>query len=173
MQTPQLRTLQAEDADALLAFEVDNRAWFEQFIDARPADFYSADGIRRHVATLLDGLAQGRWHPCLLLDETGRIVGRANLKDIDQRSGEAEVGYRIGQQASGRGYASAALAHLIGLAREQWRLRALNAYVTDHNPASARVLLRQGFVLQAQCPALATVAGQLYDGARYQLRLSA
>lgn len=172
MQAPQIRTLQAGDADALLAFEVQQRAWFEQFIEARPDDFYSAAGIRRHISTLLDGLDQGRWHPCLLLDAAGQIVGRANLKDIDRASGEGEVGYRIGQAASGRGYASAALAHLIALAREQWPLRTLNAYVTDHNPASARVLVRKGFVLQAQCPGLARVAGRVYDGARYQLTLS-
>ncbi|MEG1054910.1 MAG: GNAT family N-acetyltransferase, partial [Janthinobacterium sp.] len=86
-----------DDAAPLLAFEQANRAWFERHIDGRPDAFYSIDGIHAHVAQFLDEHAQGRMHPCVIVDEHGQLIGRANLKDIDREQGVAEVGYRIGE----------------------------------------------------------------------------
>ena len=79
-----IRTLRQDDAAPLLAFEQANRAWFERHIDGRPDDFYSLDGIAAHIAQFLAEHAQGRMHPCVIVGEHGELIGRANLKDIDQ-----------------------------------------------------------------------------------------
>ncbi len=41
MKPVRVRTLQSTDAEALLTFELDNREWFERFIDARDAAFFT------------------------------------------------------------------------------------------------------------------------------------
>ena len=173
MSTFTIRTLRPDDAAPLLAFEQANRAWFERHIDRRPDDFYSADGIQAHIAQFLDEHAQGRMHPCVIVDEQGELIGRANLKDIDGQAQTAEVGYRIGEQHAGKGLATAALHHLIALAQDEWQLASLCAYAIDGNAASIRVLERCGFVQGMAVPDIALVAGKVVDGHAYALELRA
>lgn len=166
-----IRTLRLEDAPQLLAFEQDNRAWFERHIEPRPDGFYSADGVLAHIRHFLAGHAGGSLHPCVMLDEHGQLLGRANLKDIDRQAETAEVGYRVGQEHAGKGLATAALRHLIGLARDEWRLARLNAYAIDGNAASIRVLERCGFVPGKGVAEIAIVNGVLVDGHQFSLEL--
>lgn len=167
-----MRTLAQDDADALLAFELANRAWFERNVEARDPAFYSPHGVAQHIAQYLDGHASGAWHPCVLLDEEGRIVGRANLKDIDRAEGSAEVGYRIAHDQTGKGLATLALRHLIALARSTWQLKELRAEITHANQGSAAVLRKCGFVHARELPRLAIVDGAPVDGALYLLDLA-
>ena len=169
MSTFTLRTLRPDDAADILAFEQNNRAWFERHIDARPDDFYSLDGVRAHIAQLLQGHAQGHAHPCLIVGQHGALMGRANLKGIGQQT--AEVGYRIGQEHAGQGLATVALRHLIALARTQWRVQRLTAHAIDGNAASIRVLERCGFVRGEEVARIAAVAGVVVDGHQYSLAL--
>jgi ribosomal-protein-alanine N-acetyltransferase len=173
MSTHTIRTLRPDDAAPLLAFEQANRAWFERHIDRRPAEFYSIDGLHAHVAQFLDAHAQGRLHPCVIVDEHGQLIGRANLKDIDGQTQTAEVGYRIGERQAGKGLATAALRHLITLAQDEWQLVKLCAYAIDGNAASIRVLERCGFVQGVAVPDIAIVGGKVVDGHAYALELRA
>lgn len=167
-----IRTLRLDDAPQLLAFEQDNRAWFERHIDPRPDEFYSADGVLAHIRHFLAGHAGGSLHPCVILDEHGQLAGRANLKDIDRQAQTAEVGYRVGQQHAGQGLATAALRHLIGLAREEWRLARLHACAIDGNAASIRVLERCGFARGNGIADIAIVHGVVVDGHQFSLDLA-
>ncbi|MQA40128.1 GNAT family N-acetyltransferase [Rugamonas aquatica] len=162
-----IKTLQTQDAAPLLQFELENRAWFEQYIAPRDESFYTPHGVQRHIEHYLDGYANGTWHPCLLLDTGGRVVGRANLKDINRHTASAEAGYRIARDAAGQGLATRALQHLIALAQEQWRLQQLQAYVTDNNLASVRVLNKCAFVQGPYQDGMECVAGTLYGGHQF------
>jgi ribosomal-protein-alanine N-acetyltransferase len=166
-----MRTLAHGDAGALLTFELANRAWFERHVEARDPAFYTPDGVARHIAQYLDGHAAGAWHPCVLTDAEGRVVGRANLKDIDRAAGSAEVGYRIAQDQTGKGLATFALRKLIELARSIWQLKELRAEITHANQGSAAVLRKCGFVHARELPRLAMVDNTWVDGALYLLDL--
>ncbi|CAI8891281.1 Acetyltransferase, ribosomal protein N-acetylase [Pseudomonas sp. IT-P44] len=148
METVTIRTLQNTDAEALLTFERDNREWFERHIDARGAAFYSVQGVTEHIAAYLSDYAAGTWHPFVIVDAGGKIVGRANLKDIDTSARSAEVGYRIAQSACAKGLATRAVRHLIEQAQLRWDLNQLVANVYVDNIGSAKVLERCGFVIE-------------------------
>lgn len=148
METVTIRTLQNTDAEALLTFERDNREWFERHIDARGAAFYSVQGVTEHIAAYLSDYAAGTWHPFVIVDAGGKIVGRANLKDIDMSARSAEVGYRIAQSACAKGLATRAVRHLIEQAQLRWDLNQLVANVYVDNIGSAKVLERCGFVIE-------------------------
>ncbi|MEB0077971.1 GNAT family N-acetyltransferase [Pseudomonas sp. CCI3.2] len=142
-----IRMLQSNDAEALLTFEVDNREWFERYIDARGSAFYSVQGVTDHIADYLSSFAAGTWHPFVIEDFGGNIVGRANLKDIDMAERSAEVGYRIAQTACGQGLATMAVRHLVQEAQLHWNLKQLVANVYAGNIGSAKVLKRCGFLI--------------------------
>ncbi|MDE1194976.1 MAG: GNAT family N-acetyltransferase [Pseudomonas sp.] len=140
-----VRELRSTDTEALLAFEVVNREWFESHIDGRDPGFYSPEGVGEHIDSYLSDFAKGVWHPFVIEDASKTIVGRANLKDIDAAKGSAEVGYRVAQSACGQGLATLALNHLIQQARIRWQLTQLVAYVYPENVGSRKVLERCGF----------------------------
>ncbi|CAI8732457.1 Acetyltransferase [Pseudomonas sp. IT-P258] len=148
MESFSVRELKMTDAQALLAFEIHNREWFESHIDARDPAFYSLQGVADHIESYLSDFAIGAWHPFVIEDCSQRIVGRANLKSIDSSTGSAQVGYRIDQRVCGQGLATLALRHLIQEARMRWGLVQLVAYAFRENAGSRKVLDRCGFKLE-------------------------
>lgn len=148
MESFSVRELKRTDAEALLAFEVHNREWFESHIDARDPAFYSLQGVVDHVESYLSDFSIGAWHPFVIVDASQTIVGRANLKCIDLATGSAEVGYRIAQSACGQGLATLALRHLIQQAKTRWELTQLVAFAYKENVGSRTVLDRCGFKLE-------------------------
>jgi ribosomal-protein-alanine N-acetyltransferase len=137
-----LERLRPDHAGALLAFERENRRYFARSVPDR-GDAYFTGFAARHRALLAEQDAGVcRFH--LVLDRHGVLVGRVNLVDI--ADGCAELGYRIGERAAGRGLATAAVREVCRLAAEEYRLSALTAVTTLDNPASQAVLRRNGFI---------------------------
>ncbi|MGX1131198.1 ribosomal-protein-alanine N-acetyltransferase [Streptomyces glaucescens] len=138
-----LERLRADHADALLAFERENRQYFARTIPDR-GDAYFAEFPDRHRALLAEQAA-GVCHFHVVLDEDGHLVGRVNLVDVED--GSAELGYRVGERAAGRGVATAAVRLVCRTAATTYGLRALTAVTTLDNAASRAVLERNGFAV--------------------------
>lgn len=172
MSTIIIRSLGIDDTMSLFKFELENRAWFESHVAPRPPDFYSDQGVQAHVEHLLARYDAGTFHPSIILNQDGDILGRANLKDIDQHSGVAEIGYRIAQQNAGHGLATSAVRYLIEIACQRWQLKMLNAVAAENNNASMRVLEKCGFIRREHVPKIAAVGGRTLDGYAFSLRLN-
>jgi ribosomal-protein-alanine N-acetyltransferase len=138
---PELELVRLEHAQALLAFEQENRAYFAASIPDR-GDEYFAEFEARH-AELLAWQASGTAYFHVLVAEGGDVVGRVNLMEV--ADGSAELGYRIAQKAANKGLATAAVREIRELAAERYKLTRLRARVTSDNPASRTVLERNGF----------------------------
>jgi ribosomal-protein-alanine N-acetyltransferase len=156
-----LEALSAAHADAVLAFELENREYFAAWILDRGDDYF-ANFEARHAALLAEQAAGVcRFH--VLVDDAGAIAGRVNL--VDLQNGQAELGYRMAEKWSGRGLASAAVRAIIGVAATEYGLTALRAGASDRNPASQTVLSRAGF------RQVGTSSTDLGPGKRYELVL--
>ncbi|GAA2256437.1 alanine acetyltransferase [Streptomyces ruber] len=139
-----LERLRSDHAAALLAFERENREYFARSVPDR-GDAYFAGFADRHRALLAEQDA-GECHFHVVLDEDGELIGRVNLVDVGaQEEGSAELGYRIGERAAGRGVATAAVREVCGSAATAYRLSSLTAVTTLDNAASMTVLGRTGF----------------------------
>ncbi|MFF1871821.1 GNAT family N-acetyltransferase [Streptomyces sp. CB03911] len=139
----ELARLRADHAQALLAFERENREYFARTVPDR-TDAYFTDFDARHRALLAEQEA-GVCHFHVVLDELGALAGRVNLVDVED--GTADLGYRIGERSAGRGLATAVVAEICRLAAAGYGLRALTAATTLDNPASRTVLERNGFAV--------------------------
>jgi ribosomal-protein-alanine N-acetyltransferase len=139
---PELQRLRADHAPAVLAFEVANRAYFAASISDRGDEFFE------HFTERYDALlAEQEAGTCvfhLLVDDDGAVLGRFNLVDLSD--GTAELGYRVAQQAAGRGVATATVRELCRLAATRYGLHTLKAATTHDNIASQKVLAKNGFV---------------------------
>jgi ribosomal-protein-alanine N-acetyltransferase len=139
---PELHLLQADHAPAVLAFELANRAYFAAFISDR-GDEYFDQFAERHDALLAEQEAgSGAYY--VLVAEDGSILGRFNLYRVED--GTAELGYRVAENAAGRGLATATVRELCGLAAARHGLRTLRAATSHDNVASQKVLAKAGFV---------------------------
>ncbi|MFH9064621.1 GNAT family N-acetyltransferase [Streptomyces coeruleorubidus] len=137
-----LERLRADHADAVLAFERENRAYFARTVPDRGDTYFTPAGFaERHRALLEEQHARVCHFHVLLEDDV--LIGRVNL--VDAVDGSAELGYRIGERAAGRGVATAAVAQMCRLAAAEYGLTCLTAKTTLDNAASMKVLTRNGF----------------------------
>lgn len=133
--------------EALLAFELANRAFFEATINARPASYYSREGVGLAVAQAMADAYADTGYQYLALDAAGEIIGRVNLSAVKRAHFHSAVlGYRIGEQHGGKGHAGEAVRQVLQLAFGTLRLMRIEADCRIDNLASKRVLERNGFV---------------------------
>ena len=165
-----IRPLLPEDVEAVLQFELSHKSFFEQKIEARPDEFYQPEAVRQHIAEFLLLKQQALALPTLIFNTDNELIGRANLKDIDQVTKSAYVGYRIAEHWSGKGVASFALCQLIQQAK-QMGLMVLFACVSTENSASERVLIKAGFLKMETIPQVAIVQGKAVAGYLMWLKL--
>jgi ribosomal-protein-alanine N-acetyltransferase len=138
---PELTLLQAGHAPAVLAFELENRAYFAAWVTDRGDDYF--DRFDDRYGALLAEQEAGVCAFYLLLAEDGSVLGRFNLYDL--KDGTADLGYRVAQHAAGRGVATAAVRELCRLAASRHGLRTLRAAAAHGNIASQKVLVKAGF----------------------------
>jgi ribosomal-protein-alanine N-acetyltransferase len=139
---PELELLHADHAPAVLAFELTNRAYFAAFINDRGDEFYD-QFPDRHSAMLAEQEARICAFYVLVADD-GSVLGRFNLYDFED--GTANLGYRVAQQAAGRGVATTTVRELCRIAAARHGLRTLRAATSHDNAASQKVLTKAGFV---------------------------
>ncbi|MFG1668654.1 GNAT family N-acetyltransferase [Streptomyces sp. Y7] len=157
---PTLERLRADHAEAVLAFERANRAYFARTVPDRGDEYFTPAGFAARHAALLAEQDAGICHFHVVLDDQERLIGRVNLLDVED--GSAELGYRIGEFAAGKGVATAAVAQMCRVAATAYGLTSLVAVTTLDNLASRTVLEKNGFVALGE-----TAVGGL-PGIRYR-----
>jgi ribosomal-protein-alanine N-acetyltransferase len=83
----------------------------------------------------------------IVTSSENRLVGLIGLHDIDPINRNAELGYFLGPEYWGRGYATEAVGLALKYAFEWLNLLKVYARVFEPNAASRRVLERNGFQL--------------------------
>lgn len=159
----ELQRLRGEHADAVLAFEVTNRAYFAASIDDRGDEFFEQFSERHHEQLAEQDAGASAFY--VLVDGDGTVVGRFNLYEL--ADGSAEVGYRVAEHMAGAGLATSTLRELCRLAAEEHGCRTLTARVGNEHVASRRVLEKAGFAPVGP----ADVVGR--EGTWYECRLAA
>lgn len=82
----------------------------------------------------------------LVRDVAGELVGRVSLFGVRRGPARsAEVGYRIAEKRSGKGYATAAVGLVLKDAFGTYNLHRVEAATSPKNIASQLVLLKNGF----------------------------
>ena len=127
---------------AILAFELENRAYFRRSIPDRGNEYFE-HFTERHRALLAEQEA-GLGAYYVLLDEDGSVLGRFNL--FFEQDGVANLGYRVAEHVAGRGVATATVRDLCSLAASRHGISTLRAATSHGNVASQRVLLNAGFL---------------------------
>lgn len=152
----QLRTITMEDAAEMFAYLSDEEV--SRFIGWRL--MHTMEDTRRHIGTLLAREEAGtHLYAAVVLKATGAVIGNAMLFNMDDEAGHAEIGYVFHKGYWGQGYGTECVALVDNFAFGTLQLGKLYASVNEANAPSARILEKNGYMLD----------GFLSDGSlRYQ-----
>ncbi len=163
MATLRIRPLAAGDAAALLRFELEHRAYFERWVNARDPRFYSEHGVAAAIAASEAARANDLAFQYLVVEDQ-RIVGRVNLSAVRRAHFQcADLGYRIGEHDGGRGIATQAVALCLDEAFGTLGLGRVEAVARPENKGSVRVLERNGFAQFGHSRRSFELGGQWFD----------
>jgi len=139
------------DAEEILEFELENRAFFESRLTKRRDDYYFLESLRPILREIEQDHENDLAHMYLIRNEAGELVGRLNLFDIARGIFQtAEIGYRIGEKHNGKKYATQAIRLGVREAFERYGLRRVEAYTAPDNIGSLVALIKAGFQFEGR-----------------------
>ena len=100
--------------------------------------------------------------------ENLKLIGAVGLH-LDVAHHKAEVGYSLGKSFWNNGYVSEALQEVLKFGFEELKLNKIYASHFHHNPASSKVLEKNGFVFEAELKQEILKNGKYLDLFRYAL----
>lgn len=137
-----LNLMQKVDAQALFQFENQNRLFFEKMVPSRGDNYYNFASFTIRHCKLLEEQQNGLSNFYLIKNNSGEIVGRVNLVDIDKRNNIADIGFRIGAEYVGKGIGNQALKLLL---KTDLSVKQIRGKTTTVNQASQKVLEKNDF----------------------------
>lgn len=136
-----MELLALDHAGALERFERANRMFFAERVGDRGDDFF--EHFEDRLAERVRENDERTSLFFVILDGEGEVLGRVNITDID-RPEATELGFRIAEDAQGRGIARQGVAAALEVAASRG-VRTVKARVSAENLASHRVLQHCGF----------------------------
>ena len=130
---------------------------------------YSEEDARRWVQLTQENFAQQTGYAFALeLRATGEFIGGVGLT-VARLFDRAEVGYWLGQPYWGQGLASEALGAVLQFGFEGLKLNKIYATHIPGNPASGRVMLKNGMVQEGWLAQHTKRDGHYHDLLQYRL----
>lgn len=156
------------DADAAAFHGVCDDAELSRNVEGVPhpyPDGMALEWIREQRAQLKRGEGGAL---AITLREGGEVIGDVTLR-VNAQNHRAELGYILGREHRGRGYATEAAGAMVRCAFEQLGLRRLVALTDVRNEASCRVLEKLGFTREARLRENTLCEGVFEDDWQYAL----
>ena len=154
------RPLDTKDAEAIHSYASDENV--KRFI-GWPL-MKTLEDTRSYIEEMLKREEAGtHLYASVVLRATEEIIGTVMIFNFDREANHAEIGYVFSRKYWGRGYGTEAAALMIGFAFDSLCLHKLHARVVDANIGSARVLEKNGFVLEGRVKDYYFIDGSYYD----------
>ena len=142
-----LRTLQDSDDASVLSLRSNDEV--NKYID-RPNQS-TIEEAQAFIQKIKTGTAEGKsyYWGIALKDQTG-IIGTVCYWNLSADGKRAELGYELHPDFQGKGYMQEALKAVIDFAFQTAGFSELDAFTHKDNQASAKLLLKYGFVLNPE-----------------------
>jgi len=167
----ELREITEEDAPVFLDLILRNRDFLEPFEPRRPDGWFTLDGVRAELSRAArDRRSDAAFSFGVWERESGALVGRVTLANVVRGAWQnATLGYFVGEQWGGRGYATWAVREALAFAFGWANLHRVQAAVMPRNRASIRVLEKNGFRHEGLATRYLRIAGVWEDHDVYAL----
>lgn len=136
-----LRAMEPEDLDFLYGMENDRELWNV----GNTSVPYSRYVLHDYIANATNDIYRDGQVRFVVCNANGDTVGLADVFDFNPQHRRAEVSIAIHRDHRRRGYAQAAIAHILAYAHRTLHLHQLYAVVASDNEASLALFLKCGF----------------------------
>jgi ribosomal-protein-alanine N-acetyltransferase len=137
-----LRDIAAEDEAALCALEAESALY--RYRDSSPPSEEETRAWFRRTQDLLALDPRPAYILAIVLPTDGRLIGIVTLTVTNRALGQAELGYRLGPDSWGQGYAAEAAQGLVGFGFSALGLHRIYAMCHPDNSGSRRVMEKIG-----------------------------
>ena len=138
-----VRELTLDDLDAL--FELYGDGEIDKYTDQLYPYEEEKEFQRAYIENMYRYFGYGLW--LVFSKETGRLIGRAGLEHREYHEEiELELGYIIGTQYQGQGFATEVCEAILEYAKENTGFERINALIEDKNTVSKKLAKKLGFV---------------------------
>lgn len=142
-----LRAHRTSDLDDLFAFHSDPEV--VRYVPWPVRDRAATEETLQVKLTQTELVAHGQWLVLAVeLRSTGAVIGEVLLKWASE--GQGEVGFALGREHHGRGYAAEAATAMLRLGFDDLGFHRITAVCIEGNTASARLLTRLGMRQEAR-----------------------
>ena len=141
----EVRLIKEQDAEDLLALELQNMEFFQLYTGKRDEQFYTLDGQQERIDRAIASAAEDTgYYFVILMNED--IIGIIMLTEVVRWNLQScWIGYFLDKKQNGKGYMTEAVCQVVAIAFEELEFHRLEAGVMPHNIGSIKVLLKAGF----------------------------
>ena len=137
-----VRELALNDLDAL--FELYGDGEIDKYTDPLYPYEEEKEFQRAYIENMYRYFGYGLW--LVFSKETGKLIGRAGLEHREYHEEiELELGYIIGTEHQGKGYATEVCEAILSYAKENTGFERINVLIEDGNVASVKLSEKLGF----------------------------
>ncbi|NRS48615.1 GNAT family N-acetyltransferase [Brevibacillus sp. HB2.2] len=142
-----VRLVQESDAQSLLALELRNRDFFQNFTGTREEEFYTLEGQIDRIKSAMALKEEDRGYAFVIAKKgQDEIIGEVILSEVVRVNLQScWIGYFLDKEHNGKGYMTEAVKLVVDYAFDTLGLHRLEAGVMPHNIGSIKVLLKAGF----------------------------
>ena len=140
-----------------------NRRFLAPFEPLRPDSDFTLEGQRAAIAEMAAARASDAAY-AFCIRAGGELVGRLTLSQVFRKAfRNCYLGYWVGEEHNGRGYATGAVRLAVSYAFDELGLHRVQANTMTKNPRSARVLEKAGFRKEGMALRYLQIAGRWED----------
>lgn len=148
---------------------VRNRRFLAPYEPSRPAADFTRAGVEAGIREMVAARSAGTAYP-FCIRSGGTLVGRLTLSQVFRKAFQScYLGYFVGEEHNGRGYATRAVELAVRHAFDELGLHRVQANVMTSNARSARVLEKAGFRKEGVALRYLRIAGRWEDHDMYAI----
>jgi [ribosomal protein S5]-alanine N-acetyltransferase len=142
-----VQLVEESDANSLLALEVRNKHFFQQFTGLRDSAFYTYEGQAQRIKKEMECISADKGYLFMIrLKGSEEVIGEVMLTEVVRENLQScWIGYFLDQDHNGKGYMTEAVQLVVHYAFQELHFHRIEAGVMPHNIGSIKVLLKAGF----------------------------
>lgn len=152
------------NANDIYNFEIENRTYFEETLPSRGDEYYKVEVFKEIIKEIIIEQNHGECYMYIIRNKLGKMVGRVNFFSIRNNEVKTvELGYRIGKNENGNGYATEAVRIALEKGFRDYKFEKVEAGTSLDNIGSQRVLEKNGFVITRKIEKHIEINGKWID----------
>ncbi|OUR91104.1 GNAT family N-acetyltransferase [Flavobacteriales bacterium 34_180_T64] len=143
-----ITTLDTSDSETFYNLIANNRARLVDFFAGTVSKTNTLEDAKAYCLQIEENIKNKSYFPFIIKDLNNNYIGLVDVKNIDWKVSEAELGYFIDANFEGKGIITKAVGYVVEYLTKTYQFKKLLCRAGSENLGSIQVALNNGFNLQ-------------------------